>query len=158
AQIDNDEDENNERKILALIESSAKQRGDLGIANDAYYRLRILTSNHYGQPWRALDYVFYRGVAGYLVRPLRPLLVLFVSVFLLALIRALRLRKPSGSGSSRRLRPRQLGAAAWAWSQNLLADVFDTLARVVPGRGAGGELSLGRRVEILIYRILVVCS
>ena len=48
-------------RSLRVIETSAKDRGDLGVANDAYYRLRVLTSNHYGQPWRALDYVFYRG-------------------------------------------------------------------------------------------------
>ena len=159
AQVDDDQDENNERKVLRVIETSAKDRGDLGVANDAYYRLRVLTSNHYGQPWRALDYVFYRGVAGYLVRPLRPLLVLLVMVVLFAVIRAFRAQRSEDPERRSRGEPlRRFSAAAWTWSQNVLADVFDTLARVVPGRGNGGELSLGRRVETLAYRVLVVCS
>ena len=62
--------------VLAMIESSAKARGDLGVANDAHYESLVIASRNYSWPIRVLDFVFYRTFAGYLVRPFQPLLAL----------------------------------------------------------------------------------
>jgi hypothetical protein len=147
--------------VLKLIESSAKNHGALGKANDAHYRLELLTSKTYGQPWHALDDVFYRGVAGYLVRPLRPLLILCALVVLLALARTLRgghqqLGRAPAAISDRGVHP-------WRKIQELgrrfLTDVLDAFAEVVPRRGrAAADVSLGRRLAILACRVLVVCA
>jgi Pentapeptide repeats (9 copies) len=159
-QVDEDPGQDaNQRTVLDLIESSANDRGDLKVANDAHYRAEILVSNHYHQPWRALDYVFYRGVAGYLVRPLRPILVLLALVLLLALVRVA-VAGPSVEAHGRHrtgLGSRLRGAGTR--SRNILVDVFDTIALVGPrGSRAAGELSVGRRFEIFVYRLLVVCA
>ena len=158
AQVD---DEDNQRAVLELIESSAKDRGDLGVANDAHYQDEILASRHYHEPWRALDYVFYRGVAGYLVRPLRPILVLLTLVVLLALVRvAFSAARPGVEAHGRnRSRLRSGTRAAGSGGRNVLVNVLDTIALVGPRGGRGsGELPLGRRLEIFVYRVLVVCA
>lgn len=156
--VDNDVDEDYERAVLRLIESSAKERGDLSVANDAQYQLDVLASKHYSRPWRALDLVFYRGVTGYLVRPWRPLLVLFAAVVVLALIRTFRPSAAPGTTAPRRRRARNTWTAVGARSRSFFVDVFDTMAFVVPRRDGREEISLGRRVEILIYRVLAVCA
>ena len=73
--------------VLGMIEDSAKARNDLKTANDAQYQIRVLRSHDYNAFWAFNDYVFYRGVAGYFVRPLRPVLVLIAIVTAVALVR-----------------------------------------------------------------------
>jgi hypothetical protein len=51
-----------QRHVLGLIETSAKNRGDLGLANEAHYRLRESAAQ--GRWWTPFDTVFYRGAAG----------------------------------------------------------------------------------------------
>jgi len=154
-QVDN---EDNERAVLAVIESSAKDRGDLGVANDAHYQAELLVAKHYHEPWRALDYVFYRGIAGYFVRPLRPIGVLLVLVVLLALLRlGLPAARP-GVEAHARTRFRRSLRAVGRGSRSVIVDVLDTIALVGRRGTRAGELSLPRRLEIFVYRLLVVCS
>lgn len=148
------------RLALERVEAGAKARGDLGLANEAHYRLRVLKSNDYSWLWHVLDVVFNRWIAGYLVRPLRPLLTLLalaLGVFLLRSawrgLRDDRSRRPTERG---RVIRRPVGEAIARGGNELL----DTLAAVWP-RKPSPESSdwarLGRRVEGLAYRILIVC-
>ncbi|MEO6121712.1 MAG: pentapeptide repeat-containing protein [Acidimicrobiales bacterium] len=59
--------------VLAEIEASAQGRGDLITANGARYRFLSLRSRKARGLDRLFDRLLYRGVAGYLVRPLHPL-------------------------------------------------------------------------------------
>ena len=144
-------------RVLELIESSAKTRGDLGIANDAHYRLEVLRSQGYPWPLHALDLVFYRGVAGYLVRPVHPLVTLLALALVAAAIRS-SWRSRTGSGSSsvqtrRFSRPRRRSLRGTL--DGYVHEVLDTLAYIAPGHG---EAAIGRRFESTVYRVLVVCA
>jgi uncharacterized protein YjbI with pentapeptide repeats len=145
--------------VLRMIEESAKERQDLPTANDAHYALRKLRSQDYGPVLRGLDYVFYRGVAGYFVRPLRPIVVLLVIVTLVALLR-LRVgtTEPTTTdeAASRRTRFwRRTGRHCRSFFTCLL----DTFAVAAPRWRAGpGALPLASRLEVVVYRLLVVCA
>lgn len=76
-----------QRDVLRLIESSAKNIGDLPIANDADFQLHVLRSRTESHWYRWADVFFYRDIAGYLVRPLQPLLTLLALAFLLTFAR-----------------------------------------------------------------------
>jgi hypothetical protein len=149
-----------QRRVLQTIEASAKARGDLAEANDAHYALQALKSNHYSTVGRVLDYVFYRGVAGYLVRPLRPILVLLALVTLLSAMRVFARRTEPAPEPQPRI---SLRRAAWTKGTRRCNDLFtcvlDTFSLVGPRRAAGSEpLALGQRLEAFGYRILVVCA
>jgi len=96
--------------VLAHIEESAEARGDLALANDARFQLLALQNTQLGWFPRAMDWFFYRLVAGYLVRPANPLLA-FVELLLLgALVRTLmwwrqRRRRPEPESASNPSRP-----------------------------------------------------
>lgn len=79
-----------QRDVLRRLEQTAQAAGDLGLANDARYRLLALESQRLGPVRRVLDTVFYRGVAGYLVRPRHPLTAFLLLLVLGGLLRALR--------------------------------------------------------------------
>ena len=123
------------KQVLQTIEESAKARGDLAVANDAHYELRVIQSKHYGTVGHALDYVFYRGIAGYLVRPLRPILVLLGLALLLSVVREVRRARSAGDRTSPR-RVTRLARSAQARGAGLLATLLDTLAKICPRRGA----------------------
>lgn len=81
---------NPRKDVLRLIERSAQERGDLSIANDARYQLLSLeASDKEGWLGRFLDAVFYRGVGGYLVRPLHPLVAFLVVLAVATMTRCL---------------------------------------------------------------------
>lgn len=146
-------------KVLADIESSAKASGDLGRANDADYELKVLESNNRGWFGHALDFVFYRTMAGYLVRPLQPLAALLILAAIMTLVHAGRKAWPhpartsrgwwnrckSEAGRIRRILP-PLGTAYLA-----------TLALVVPGKGPSAAERPIRWLEVIAYRLLFVC-
>jgi hypothetical protein len=157
-QVDDQVGRDNKRDVLRLIESSSKKRGDLAVANDAHYQSEILAAKRYGEPWRLLDYVFYRGVAGYLVRPFRPLVVLLVLVVSLALLRVLLSgARPAVEAHSRRtFRPSVRSAARG--SRSVLADALDTISLIGPRGSHAGTLPPARRLEIFAYRVLLVCA
>jgi uncharacterized protein YjbI with pentapeptide repeats len=77
--------------LLRLLESSAKARGELRLANDAHFRLQALEARNDWLPRRVADYALYQHVAGYLVRPGYPLFWLIVVVLLATLLRTGRL-------------------------------------------------------------------
>jgi hypothetical protein len=61
------------RAILAKIERTARDTGDIPLANDARFRMLQIDGERSSFPRRQLDWIFYEQLAGYLVRPLRPL-------------------------------------------------------------------------------------
>jgi Pentapeptide repeats (9 copies) len=70
------------RSILDKIERTARTAGDIQLANDARFRLLQVDGRNSAFPKREVDWVFYEQLAGYLVRPLRPLRALFVLILL----------------------------------------------------------------------------
>jgi uncharacterized protein YjbI with pentapeptide repeats len=144
-----------QRRVLETIEESAKARDDLATANDAHYRLRVIQSDDYGAMGHAMDYVFYRGVAGYFVRPLRPLLVLVALVLLLSIARELRSGRPPGVEG--RSRVRRVASGARQRGERLVAGVLNAFALIGPRRG-GDEPPVSRRLEAFAYRLLAVCA
>jgi Pentapeptide repeats (9 copies) len=135
-----------QQPVLGLLETTAQRRGDLGVANDALYSKRVLISRHYPLPKRALDLVFYRGIAGYLVRPFRPLAALVLLAALMTLIRLVLVRRPSSwTGHVRDI---------WPGVRRYVHGYLDTLALVGRSKTASG----GWRLEVLAYRILLVCA
>jgi uncharacterized protein YjbI with pentapeptide repeats len=142
---------------LGTIESSAKARDDLREANSAHYALQTLRSDDYNLFWRPLDYVFYRGVAGYFVRPTRPLLALVVLVALVASLRLV-LRRHGHEGYEEGRRPR-IWRRTGRRCGDMLACFFDTLSLVGPrwGSAAAEKLPVLQRVEVFVYRLLLVC-
>jgi hypothetical protein len=116
----------------------------------------VMQSQHYGAVGHALDYVFYRGVAGYLVRPLRPILVLIVLVLLISIGRDLRrARAPEDRTSPPRTR--RPSTRAQAHGAGLLTNLLNTLAKLGPRRSKD-EPKLSERLEVFAYRLLVVCA
>ena len=173
------------KPVLELVESSAKARGDLGLANDARFRLQVLASGGYWWGWRVLDFTLYRGVAGYFVRPRRPLLVLLALALAMTLYRELRRSNPGEHASTPTERTASTpaegdgatpaeGAGATSAESHVRADrlirrplsgfwsfvgeLLDTLAPIIPGKSDAAAASTGRRLEVLVYRVLVVCA
>ena len=146
--------------VLGLIESSAKARGDISTANDAHYALRILDSQSDSWPVHALDFAFYRVIAGYFVRPLQPLAALLVLAGVATLIRFGR-TKLAGSDASRHRRPRSRLARARSGvlqTAHALGDGYlRTLSLIGPARTATADVGQGRWVEVLAYRLLLAC-
>jgi uncharacterized protein YjbI with pentapeptide repeats len=141
-----------ERSVLSLIESSAKDRNATSLANDAHYRGQELNAGHYGVVLRTADALFYRGVAGYFVRPLRPLVVLALCALAFAVGRRVRTAGLHAWG------PRKAGI----WLVGLGSEIFETFAVALPRMGGSGanteQLGIGRRLEVLAYRLLFVCA
>jgi uncharacterized protein YjbI with pentapeptide repeats len=153
--------EDDQRAVLQMIENSGKARGDLAVANDAHYALRADRSKDYSTVGRALDYVFYRGIAGYFVRPMRPLVVLVVVVALLSLvsvIRAYRRREPGSAAAVPLSRRRRAWNSTTGRCSDFLTCFLDKLGLVRPQRTDGASPPLGRRLESFAYRLLVVCA
>ena len=86
-QLDHVEDVRDRIALLHVLESSAKARGDLDLANDAHYRLQELSAEDDMLPQRIADFAFYQYVAGYLVRPEIPLLWLIFIVLTATVVR-----------------------------------------------------------------------
>jgi uncharacterized protein YjbI with pentapeptide repeats len=155
----------NRQHVLELIESSSKEQNDLVTANDADYQLHVLRSRKYSWPLRVLDLAFYRGIAGYFVRPLRPLLTLLALALLLSAVRIVVGRplgttddaaaKPNPGPPQRRGRWRRLGRGFVVHVNEFL----DTLTLIGPQRwNAAGGQRLELRLESVVYRVLVACA
>jgi len=154
------EDDADRKTALETIEQSAKARGDLREANDAHYRLQVLKSMHYSIVGHILDYVFYRGVAGYLVRPARPLLVLLALAIALSVARAFVRRHdlPPGSPPSGS-RARRASRRTMRRCHSFVTCLLDTFLLLAPRRGADAEQPrLALRLETFTYRLLLVCA
>jgi uncharacterized protein YjbI with pentapeptide repeats len=141
-------------ELLRLVEKGAKAQGDYGLANEAFYERQILRRHEYALPVRVADWIFYQEVAGYLVRPLNPLRILIALALLISVARVV--RRPRRNQSDRKRRKLLLGPPRFGW--NMLEETGATLKDAVPKRfgGTGGERIHG--VELLAYRVLVVCA
>jgi hypothetical protein len=147
-----------QRHVLELIEKSATGADDLGLANRARYELRKLAGRESGV--RLLDWAFYQGVAGYLVRPVHPLVTLVCLALVLSLARMLRGRwRPL-------LRIKwTLGRAGWgprtfSIPHGLTTHLWSTLSSVKNGPAAIAPEQpprLAHRLEVLGYRALFAC-
>jgi uncharacterized protein YjbI with pentapeptide repeats len=157
-------------QVLVLIQRAAKERDDLGMANDAEYRLHMLRSHRYSTVVRVADIVFYRWLAGYFVRPQYPLVALVVLVLCLSTVRAV------VRGRERRKDTRRafIQTAALAphppprtpvrkWFRYglvvYIGALLDTFSLIGPRRvDVGGSDSRFLRLgEATAYRLLLVC-
>jgi hypothetical protein len=144
---------NEEERLAGMIEASAKARGDLALANDAEYELRLLEAQHDSWPVYALDSVFYRGIAGYFVRPFRPLLTIVALAFAIAVLVQIRRKQAPGT--------RGRGVQALAWSGGLADELVARLSLILPQfgkRADATELTTAERFEAFTYRVLLVCA
>jgi hypothetical protein len=151
-----------EESFLRLVESTAQQRDDLALANDARYERRKLLARDDGRPRRLGDYLFYRGVAGYLVRPSHPLVTLLVVALLFSAVHRYRPQR-LWRRFPRRGRLPHLGRLGRVGAElpALLGATYGRLRLVVkspaeaPSGPEGGHGWLVR-AEAWIYRALVV--
>jgi Pentapeptide repeats (9 copies) len=68
------------RAILANIERTARENGDIPLANAARFRMLQIDGERSAFPRRQLDWIFYEQLTGYLVRPLRPVRTLLLLI------------------------------------------------------------------------------
>lgn len=139
-----------QEEVLGSVATTARDEGDLAQANDATFALQSLRtdqSSGVGYLWGLGN----RYIAGYLVRPLRPLVSFLILLAVGAVIRAwagpthLRPRLGSASGS-RRAVATHVGKASFVGLGKvitaLLAGLTSTLAVALRGK-PGGELPSG---------------
>jgi hypothetical protein len=79
--------EKTKKRLLQLIEQSAEASHDLALANDARFQFLTLESKKHDSIGHLMDILFYRGVAGYLVRPSHPLIAFFLAIGVATLMR-----------------------------------------------------------------------
>lgn len=156
--VDRIDGEENQRRVLQLLEEDARARGDVALANEARYRHLVLSSRQLRPLSRLFDVVVYRGVFGYLVRPLRPALILlgFVAVLSLAdVVRSVRsgaARVSIAEGATRR-------SVARARVVQFLDESQDRLVRVPSFKfRAEGEANarIGSWLEFMVAKVLLV--
>jgi hypothetical protein len=146
---------------LKLIEESAKNRGDLSVANDAHFQQQLIASNSQPPLRRALDAFFYRWIAGYLVRPWHPIITLLILGFAVFLVRVI-WRTTHAVAASTAFQEGKASLPRRPWRRVVLGGnaLLDTAAAILPGRanpGAGEGTEFLRRVERFVFRALVVC-
>lgn len=144
--------------VLVLIEDGARGRGNIALANQARYN-RLALQGTTGPPMhRAADWLFYRVVAGYLVRPLRPLLWLLAAVLVASLVRAIRAASRRGS---RTIAESSESAIHGAFSRYLL-NVERTVGVVVAKKASRADntdqpmATVRQWVEWGLYKALLV--
>jgi uncharacterized protein YjbI with pentapeptide repeats len=131
-----------QQKLLHRAETTAKSADNLGLANDLHYRLQELASQDDGRLRQFLDIGLYRYVAGYFVRPFRPLIWLVGLVFGATFLRALTfVRPPAGRDPGRLARAGRRFLAALTYTVSLRE----------------GQTPPLRRLELGAYAALVVC-
>ena len=180
--IDHVREERDRMRLLRLLESSAKERGDLRLANDAHFHLQELAAEDDGLPRRIADWALYKNVAGYLVRPLRPLEWLVGIVLFATLLRAYRLigrrsrSARSGRSSSHSFTVSTLAVPAHSGRTLVRRQTVPVVAPTTSGATGAGhgfgrtlitafaltvagrpEPSPLRRAELVIYVLLITC-
>jgi uncharacterized protein YjbI with pentapeptide repeats len=151
-------DKENRIELLRRLESSARSHGNLRLANDAHFRLQQLAAEADWPPQRFADWAIYNNVAGYLVRPFRPLEWLVGIVLLATCIRALRLRQ--GSESSKTVRVElppgttRTDRDVSIFPRRYVGTFATAFWLTLSGRR---ELSPLRAAEILVYGVLIAC-
>lgn len=158
-------------KALAVLEETAAGGGDLPLANDARYRLLALSGARQPPGRRVLDAVFYRSMAGYLVRPLHPLLWLVVAIAVASAVRATAYRRAERGRSRSRRRPggdrwsfRAVARALPAAAEIAAAAVGASLRRAVTRQGHDDGAARSRAAgwalgaEVFAYRALIAVA
>jgi Pentapeptide repeats (9 copies) len=145
--------------VLQMIESSAAKANDLGTANDAHYARLELESHNEWWGLRVLNAVFYRGIAGYLVRPLHPVVALVALAVLVTLARVIYHGAGNASAKANALEepPVRAHRRALAVERRFRTSFATTLSLIGPKRGDDKERE-GRQLEILTFRVLVACA
>jgi hypothetical protein len=82
-----------QKQVLVLMERSARDAGSTSMANQAQFVLLSKQHDDLSGFRSLIDGVFYRDIAGYLVRPVHPLFTLVVLVVVAGAIRGLHLWK-----------------------------------------------------------------
>ncbi len=77
-----------QRDVLKQVEAGARESGDLALANRARFQFLDLEGQEKTGWRRVVDRVFFRDVAGYLVKPVRPLISLAILILICGLIRS----------------------------------------------------------------------
>jgi uncharacterized protein YjbI with pentapeptide repeats len=154
-------------RTLELVEVSARAAGDLDTANDARIKRLSLIRDSRSLIPRALDWVFWWGLLGYLVQPVHQALAIALAL-LVAVILRIAFRSPPGVYSAANqgsTRPavggkrhagvflRELPPRVRNWLGCLWRHIEDTLGVVFRLRPpeAGGPL-----VEYLVFKFLIV--
>jgi hypothetical protein len=141
-----------ERAILHTAEETAKSAGNLGLANDIHYRIQEIARGDDVWPRRIADHAFYRGMAGYFVRPFRPLYWLLGLVVFATSLRALRAFRVRDK-TAPTMKNRTPGRLRRAWDSFVYA-LEETLTR----RGqVPAEPKPLRRLEVAVYAVLLGC-
>jgi hypothetical protein len=144
AMVAHGQDQDDRPHVLKLIESAAKDSGDLGVANDARFSLEVLESRREHGLRHLLNVVFYRLVAGYFVRPFHPIMTLLLLAGVVAIARAFR-AGDAATGAVRR---------GWIRLSAAAREYIEALALIGPHADAGRE----RRIETFVYRLLIFCA
>lgn len=149
--------EEHQRRMLQFLEQDSRARGDVAFANEARYRYLTLSSRRLGPVPRFLDVVVYRGVFGYLVRPLRPALILLGLIALLSLVSVIRSARPGAvPGASAGTAARRRGRARVV---QFLDESQDRLVRIPSFKfRAEGEANarIGSWLEFVVAKVLLV--
>lgn len=156
------------RHILRMIESTAKERDDLDVANDALFERRKLMSKRYGSLRRLGDIFVYRGLAGYLVRPTHPFIALAVLAFLAALVRwllmlrsATSVMENSGAKNPRTKgvqRLRGVAALLWRHFRAFVCEYWRTIRRSVRNKQECEPEPQPLFGEVAVYRALFIVA
>jgi len=120
----------------------------------------VLESRQDGWFEHALDFVFYRTLAGYFVRPFRPLAALFI---LAAIATAFHIgrqgwRHPAPTEVEKQNRLDRQYRRARRMVPPFGEAYLQTLTMVVPGRGPSADERPARWIEATVYRLLFVCA
>jgi len=145
-------------ELLALLERTARDEGNLVLANQARYRLLAEQSRRRVGLHRLGDWLFYQQVGGYLVRPLYPLRTVLGLIAVGAAVRIARDRRAiAGAGCDRPRRARcglgllaGLDRLAWAGA----AALRPTLRPRPAEAGASRRARTGRWAEHVAHKLL----
>jgi hypothetical protein len=158
-----------EERILGLIESSAKNRGDLALANEARYRnLSLQHADRHGFS-RFVDGVFYGWAGGYLVKPLNPLwpflILLVIGLLVRGSVRVHEHRLTVQRPRNRTLSTRRPALRLATWFSAYLEGLGDTVILAFEGKPKIGikdrdrlrdyVLAAVRWVEYLWFKVLI---
>jgi uncharacterized protein YjbI with pentapeptide repeats len=127
-----------QKRALSLVERTAKGEDDLATAADA--RMQRLELVREARSWfpEVLDYLFWFGLLGYLVRPLHQLVAIGVLLLLGVMVRGWRIRR--------------LRFGFWARLRRLESDLMKSLRVLLQLSPPDGG---GEQVEYLAFKILM---
>ena len=140
------------QSMYKTVVETATESGDLELANEATYRRYVDLNRGDAWPKATLDNVFYRGMAGYMVKPLRPLVCLLVLWFVGTMVRyVVSMRQPAADGPALTAAD-HLGVA--------MGEAGRAIIRPTPKLPPGSNLltwgSIARLAEYLASKILLV--